>query len=317
MDSADVRIFCEIAFRSPIYDGYNVRRRGASEIGRKLGLDEKTVRSRIEQMERSGFIKYYQATPDLTLFGMRDVGIFRFGTYNLATKFALIDKMQDVPRLIESTDYIGLFSTASIAGASPEEVRREADGLTRLFELSTVRLGDWKIKSSSARLDRLDWQIIKGLRYDARTSDKDLAEKLSVTVRVVGYRTARLLESGAVNVKAVINPQKQEGLIFYELEVFSKGQGQREISMWLRQHFGEKLWNLVNPAEGVILASLFCFSMAEPEESVMTVLRQDGVARCRLYILKEVIEPKKPNWIDSLIEFRIGGESEGPKESLG
>ena len=305
-----MRIFCEIAFRSPSYDVSNERRPSASEIGRKLRLDEKTVRSRIGQMERSGFIKYYQTTPDLTLFGMRDVGIFRFGTYNLATKFALIDKMQEVPRLVESADYIGLFSTASIAGASPEEVRREADALTKLFELSTIRIGDWKIRPSSARLDRLDWQIIKGLRYDARTSDKDLAEKLSVTVRVVGYRISRLLGSGAINLKAVINPQKQEGLIFYELEVFLKGQGQKEISRWLSQRFGGKLWNLVISTEGVILASLFCFSMAEPEESVMTVLRQEGVARCRLYILKEVLEPKKPNWIDSLIELRIGSESE-------
>jgi hypothetical protein len=56
---------------------------------------------------------------------------------------------------------------------------------------------------------------------------------------------------------------------------------------------------------GIILASLFSFSMAEPEVSVVEVGRQDGVTRCLLFILKEVIEPRKPNWVDSLIELRI------------
>jgi hypothetical protein len=45
--------------------------------------------------------------------------------------------------------------------------------------------------------------------------------------------------------------------------------------------------------------------MAEPEVSVVEVGRQDGVTRCLLFILKEVIEPRKPNWVDSLIELRI------------
>jgi DNA-binding Lrp family transcriptional regulator len=67
LDSTDVRIFCEMAFRDLGYEKFTERRPSAGEMGKKLGLDEKTVRSRVNRMEESGFIKYYQATPSLAL----------------------------------------------------------------------------------------------------------------------------------------------------------------------------------------------------------------------------------------------------------
>ena len=276
-----------------------------AEIGKKLRLDEKTVRARVGRMEESGFVKYYQASPNLGLFGMHAVSLYRFEALNLSTKFAVIRGLNEVPRLVESSDYLGPSLTASIAGATHEETRREADRLTNQYELSMVYLGSTSVRRAQARLDGLDWQIVKGLRYDARTSDKDLAERLAVTVRMVGYRVSKLLNSGAIEIRAVINPQKQAGLVFYELEVFTDPQRQDQVSRWLSQHFGDRLWNLVSRPGGVILASLFCFSMAEPEVSVVEVGGKDGVTRCLLFMLKEVIEPKKPNWVDSLIELRI------------
>jgi len=295
-----------MAFRNPRYHELGDRRPSAAEIGKRLGLDEKTVRNRVNRMDESGFIKYYQASPNLGLFGMRTVSHFRFEALNLSTKLAVILGLHEVPRLVESSDYLGPFLTASIAGATHEEAKREADGLTRQYELSTVHMGSTSVRQAPTHLDGLDWQIIKGLRYDARTSDKNLAERLSVTVRMVGYRVSKLLDSGAMDIRAVINPQKQAGLVFYELEVFTDPQRQQLVTRWLNQRFGDKLWNLTFPTEGVTLASLFCFSLAEPEDSVAGVIRQEGVKRCLLYILKEVIEPRKPNWIDSLIELRIG-----------
>ena len=67
----------------------------------------------------------------------------------------------------------------------------------------------------------------------------------------------------------------------------------------------------------VILASLFCFTIAEPEESVIEALKLEGVKRCQLFILKEVIEPKRPNWIDSLIESRLQSQDTGAKSVQG
>jgi DNA-binding Lrp family transcriptional regulator len=304
LDSTDVRILCEMAFADPSYEEFEERHPSAADLGRKLGLDKKTVRVRVKRMEESGFIKYYQAMPNLALFGMRVVSLFRFEALNLSTKKAVISHLHEVPRIVESSDYLGPSLTGSLAGATREEARSGADYLASRYELGTVVLGSRAIKEPVSRIDSLDWQIIKGLRYDARSSDRDLAEALSVTERMVGYRVSKLLRSGAIRTKAVIDPRRQAGLVFYELELTIDPQKRGAISKWLGERYGEKLWNLRVPMADSILASLFCFTIAEPEESAIEVLGVDGVKRCQLFILKEVIEPKRPNWIDVLIESR-------------
>jgi DNA-binding Lrp family transcriptional regulator len=80
LDSMDVRIFVEMAFRDPSYEEFEQRHPSAAELGKKLGVDKKTVSTRINRMEESGFIRYYQTTPNLALFGMQVVSLFRFET---------------------------------------------------------------------------------------------------------------------------------------------------------------------------------------------------------------------------------------------
>ena len=317
LDSTDVRIFCEMAFMDPTYEEFEERHPSAADLGKKLGLDTKTVRVRLNRMEESGFIKYYQATPNLAIFGMRVISLFRFEALNLSTKNAIVNHLHDVPRLIEASDYLGPFLTGSIAGSTREEARNGADYLASRYELGTVVLGSRTIKEPVSSIDNLDWQIIKDLRYDARSRDRELAEALSVTERMVGYRVSKLLRSGAIRTKAVIDPQRQAGLVFYELELAIDPQRRGAISRWLEEKHGDRLWNLSSPMADVILASLFCFTLADPEESVIEALKLEGVKRCQLFILKEVIEPKRPNWIDSLIEFRLESQDIGAKSVQG
>jgi len=302
-----------MAFMDPTYEAFEERHPSAADLGKKLGLDKKTVSVRVNRMEESGFIKYYQAMPNLALFGMRVISLFRFEALNLSTKKAIVNHLHEVPRLVESSDYLGPFLTGSIVGATREEAMSGADYLASRYELGTVVLGSRTIKESVSRIDSLDWQIIKGLRYDARSSDRDLAEALSVTERMVGYRVSKLLRSGAIRTKAVIDPRRQAGIVFYELELAIDPQMRGTISRWLQEKHGDGLWNLSSPMADVILASLFCFTIAEPEESAIEALEVEGVKRCQLFILKEVIEPKRPNWIDALIESRLQSQGIGAK----
>jgi DNA-binding Lrp family transcriptional regulator len=304
-----------MAFMDPTYREFEGRHPSAADLAKKLGLDTKTVSVRVKRMEESGFIKYYQATPNLGLFGMRVISLFRFEALNLSTKNAIINHLHEVPRLVESSDYLGPFLTGSIASSTREGARNGADYLASRYELGIVVLGSRTIKEPVSRIDNLDWQIIKSLRYDAKSSDRDLAESLSVTERMVGYRVSKLLRSGDIRTKAVIDPQRQAGLVFYELDLFIDPQKRGAISRWLEEKHGDRLWNLNSPTADMILASLFCFTIAEPEQSVIEALRLDGVKRCLLFILKEVIEPKRPNWIDSLIESRLHSQDNGAKSA--
>ena len=309
MDAKDVRIFCEIAFKGLDYDSFTDRRVSPLAIGRKLGLDEKTVRVRVKKMEDDGFIKYYQAMPSLALFQLKNMNTYRFEALNIATKQRVIEHIQELTYIVEAIDYLGQVVSVSITGTSSEEIDQVASGLANTFELYKWILGSRIIKKPVSVADRLDWQIIQELRYDALSGVKELSESLSITPRMVEYRIKKLLASEMLLVRAIINSQKQQGLIFYELEMSVDETKRYEVIKRLSEIYAEKLWSVRTLAAGVLLANFFAFTLAEPEEAYVNTLKLEGVRSCSLFIFKETVEPKRPNWMDGLIEQKIASSS--------
>jgi DNA-binding Lrp family transcriptional regulator len=309
LDAKDVRIFCEIAFKGLDYDSFTDRRVSPLAIGRKLGLDEKTVRVRVKKMEDDGFIKYYQVMPSLALFQLKNTNTYRFEALNIATKRRVIEYIQELPFIVEAIDYLGQVVSVSISGTSSEEIDQVASGLASRFELYKWILGSRIIREPVSVADRLDWQIIQELRYDALSGVKELSESLSITPRMIEYRIKKLLGSDMLLVRAIISSQKQQGLIFYELEMSVDETKQYEVIKRLSEIYVEKLWSVRTLAAGVLLANFFAFTLAEPEEAYVNTLKLEGVKSCSLFIFKETVEPKKPNWMDRLIEQKIASSS--------
>jgi DNA-binding Lrp family transcriptional regulator len=305
LDSKDVRIFCEIAFKGLDYDSFTDRRVSPLAIGRKLGIDEKTVRVRVKKMEDDGFIKYYQAMPSLALFQLKNMSTYRFEALNIATKHRVIEYVQDLPFIVEANDYLGQVVSVSITGTSSEVIDKVASRLAYRFELNRWLLGGHIIREPISAIDRLDWQIIQELRYDALSGAKELSESLSLTPRMVEYRIKKLLSSDMLLVRAIINSQKQQGLIFYELEMSVDETKHYKVINQISEIYAEKLWSVRTLAAGVLLANIFAFTLAEPEEAYINTLKLDGVRSCALFIFKEMVEPKRPNWMDGLIEQKI------------
>jgi DNA-binding Lrp family transcriptional regulator len=300
----DVRIFCEMAFGTTSFSAIQDRHVSPSEIGRKVGLDEKTVRVRVKKMEDDGFIKYYQVMPNLNLFGLGRVGFYRLEALNLQTKYNLVERTHEIPFVVETIDYLGPAVSVAIAGSTPQEIQGVAERLASEFELSRRELHQRQTMECALRPDNLDWQIIKELRYSARRSSTDLAKTLAITPRMAEYRIGRLLDSGAMLVRAAIDPRKQTGLAFYELELSVDEQHQASVAGELSARFGERLWSTLSSGS-VLIASLFGFSMGEAEDAAINSGKIPGVKSCLPYLLKDTIEPRGPNWIDRLIEERL------------
>jgi DNA-binding Lrp family transcriptional regulator len=305
LDEKDVRIFCDIAFRDLSYNASTQRHVSPSEIGRTLGLDEKTVRSRIKKMEDDGFIKYYQAMPSLALFGLASLTLYRFEALNLLTKHRLIESTSKIPNVVEVVDYIGPHVSIDIAGTTAKEAQEAADKIKGRFELGQRNLGARTIRDPHDTLDTLDWRLIQKLRYDARMSTVDLSKSLGITPRMAEYRIEKLLDSGALLIRAVIDTQKQAGLVFYELELSVDEAKRGEIIGKLQKDHGDKLWSVNSPAPGAILANLFSFTLAEPEASALSAQAYEGVHMCRLLMLKEALESGQSGWLDALIAQRV------------
>ena len=304
MDPKDVRIFCEMAFGTTSFSAIQDRHVSPSEIGRKVGLDEKTVRVRVKKMEQDGFIKYYQVMPNLNLLGLGLVGFYRMEALNLQTKYNVVKRTHETPFVVETIDYLGQTISLAIAGSTQEDIQGVADRLASEFELHRREFHQRRLAESSLSPDYLDWQVIRELRYSARRSSADLAKALTITPRMADYRIGRLLDSGAMLVRATIDPRKQTGLVFYELEVAADPQHLTTVATGLTEKFGERLWSSV-PFKGGLIVSLFGFSIGEAEDAAIETSRIGGVKSCFPYLLKETIEPRGPNWIDEMIDKKL------------
>lgn len=307
LDARDVRIFCEMAFKYLDYNAFIERHVSATEIGKKLGIDEKTVRLRVKKMEEDGFIRYYEAIPNPALFGLNSMGMFGFQTKDVPSKYEALKYVQQAPWIVEAFDAVGPSFSVTLAGSSPEEVLRNACEISsKLGLMMALKIGDRLAKPPLSSPTRLDWQILQRLRYDAVCPTKEIADSLSITPRMAEYRITRMLEAGVFFIRALINAQRQEGLIFFGILLFVDGARQSEIVKEMRETYGERVWSVFNPMAGVVIVNLFGFNAGEPEETLMKALKVEGVTQGSVSLFKELIEPQRPNWIDRLIEDKIG-----------
>lgn len=298
-----MRIFCEMGFKYAEYSRFVSRRISPTEIGRKLGISEKTIRLRIKGMEEEGFVKYYQAVPNLALFGIGAVSMCGFETPDLGSKERAIEYLRRAPMVVEIIDFLGPGFSATLAGNSNDAILSQAADLVRELKLKGMfgaiprRMADFELKPS-----RTDWLLIQQLRYDALRPTVEICSAIGMTRRMADYRILKLLESRVFFVRAVKNPRKMRGIIFYGLNLFIDETWKTKIVDKLHEIHGERIWMVQSPKSGILAVNLFAFKIDEPEESLHQALRLEGVRSGTSLIAKEDIEPDRPSWLDRLIK---------------
>ncbi len=332
MDAKDVRIFCEMAFKYTDYHAPTERRISPSEIGQKLSLDEKTVRLRVKKMEEEGFIKYYQLIPNLGLLGFAHLAMYGLEARDIASKKSAIEAVQRRPGVVEIIDSVGPGFSVTLAASSEDGLQRRAVEIANDLHLKRLfKITERPMAESMGLPSRLDWQILEACRYDALCPATEIAEKLSITPRMVEYRIEKLLESRAGFIKAIIDVQSLKGIIFYALVLFSEEANASAVLQTLQDAHGERLWSFVAPKplraglvprgkadkllfalapkRWVLVANVFGETPGEPEAALLKALELEGVKRGYLSILKEWIEPRRPTWIDELVQDKIASDA--------
>jgi DNA-binding Lrp family transcriptional regulator len=85
-----------------------------------------------------------------------------------------------------------------------------------------------------------------------------LSESLSITPRMVEYRIKKLLGSEMLLVRAIINSQKQQGLIFYELEISIDETKRYEVAKRLSEIYARKTLVSTYLGGGCLAGESFC-----------------------------------------------------------
>jgi DNA-binding Lrp family transcriptional regulator len=309
MDAQDIRIFCALAISGPPETLLPTRTPGLRRIAHGLGLDEKTVRVRLRRLEEDGFIKYYQAAPNLALLGMSSEVTYRFEAVNVATKLEALRYAQAQVGMVEALDFLGGSFVVTGAGETVDRAVELGKRIAHRFELDRFEQGRRTLEPCEVRLPPLDWRIIERMRYDARAPVGEVAGALGMTPRMVRYRLGRIRASGAVTIRPVIDARRQVGLILYRLTVTTQAEDRADVLHGLKRRLGDSIWAVRVSHAGPLLVDMFGVNLAEPEEAVVQALEVDGVQSCAVVLLKEICEPPAGSWIDQRIAERAAGRT--------
>ena len=305
MDSTDVLIFCEMSFKYFDYPGKN-RRPSPRLIGSKLGLDERTVRIRTRRMEHEGFIQYYQTIPNLCLFDRPVASLCNFRASSVSEKQRALEKARDVNDVIDISDFLGETFGITISGSSDEDLNKKAARIASQINMSQFQLTPPRQFPTPRRsMEKLDWQLVQSLRYDALRPTKEIADDLGITYRMAEYRLGKLFESLALSTRAIINARDPKGIIFYSLNLSLNAEKSTPIMRRLRASYGNRLWWHFNPPGPTVVLFLFATSIGRAEDDLLQALHSPGVRDGSLTVFKGWVEPRRPSWIDGQIGERI------------
>jgi DNA-binding Lrp family transcriptional regulator len=204
-------------------------RRSFVSIAKELGTTEKTVRRRVQELSALGYMSVTTVL-DPRVVGydaMALVALRLDGSRRSADVVAEIGGVDEVDYAVATT---GRFQ------AFVELVCRDDERLTELVEGCVARLegvisyevfpylslhyqqaqlaaatalgtGAPAVSASRLRFDDLDREILRRLAADGRTAYQAIARELGLNEAKVRQRVRRMLESGAVRIMAITNPQ--------------------------------------------------------------------------------------------------------------
>jgi len=278
-----------------------------SDIARRLGVDEETVRIRVRQARQAGTILGWQLAINPRLLGSEATSVL-LQVRNPSLKGSLISQI----KLIDGVVLIMDFYDRPLRVVFYHESDRDRE---RRIELMKSICGDdnptsWQIGFAplDVKLKRTDWHIMKELHRDLLQSNSEIAEALRVSARTVKRRISFMTEARVIYSFAIGDVKRQSGMSFFFLldcpdEKKKSGLDEKIIS---------KLENAVfvdtrNKRYSVYVAIFH--NTGEAEEAYGFIKHLEGAERTRMYVMREIISVH--DWFDKEIEKHVDERGRG------
>jgi DNA-binding Lrp family transcriptional regulator len=193
-----------------------------TEVARRIGVTEKTVRRRVLQMIENRLITITAVTDPATL-GFDFMALALVSTTGSRSPADLAAEFAALPEVAYVTLTTGPFAIQiELMGESAAELNevidkriRPVDGVATVELLPYLRVHYQQARFSHLdrpagirprELDHIDRAIVSYLAVDGRAPLLDLAKKMGVSEAKIRFRYGKLVESGAVRVMCIVNP---------------------------------------------------------------------------------------------------------------
>lgn len=300
-DDLDVRIFKELG--SPSSLQWNVRET-YSNIARRIGVDEETVRRRVKRAEKLGSVPGWRMMVNPHVIGFEAAGV-DLEVEDEEKKEKAVAEISRIDGIIKILDFRGKGLQATLYYPSDDALRRKVE-LVKSICYSSEEPTVWKLgfPRSDVRLTTTDWKIIHTMLEDARRSLETVSRSTEASVRTVSRRLKYLIEKRAVYLQGTPNFRNFVGLSCVFL-VFSPDTEKKKAAdgLIISKVARIEIFNTSSKQHSTFVTMFD--NLSEADEFAKWIRSLDGVETVKMGIMKELIVVQ--NWLKDEIGRRLSG----------
>jgi DNA-binding Lrp family transcriptional regulator len=279
---------------------WNVRE-SYSDIARKLGVDEETVRTRVKRAGERGLIPAWRVMVNPLLIGCREAHL-ELEVRDEGRKAEAVLKIKALDGVYGIVDFRGKEVAVLMYYEDHDSLERKVRQVESICGSQRLALLEKPSLSPSLKMRKLDWRIIDAMREDAWRDLEEVAKLLGVSVRTVQRRLSAMKDGRAIYLLRPPNTEAVTGLMCHFLVFFSDPRKKRAADYVIHSTFN-RIGSSDTSPEQFSTFGISCQNYSEADRVTEKLKAIDGVKSVRMRVLKDIIVVQ--DWIGNEIEKRI------------
>jgi len=278
-----------------------------TDLSKKLGVDDQTVRKSLKRFQNSGFLKKWSVILNPHVFDMEAESII-LETPKLGhrTKSQVLDQLM----LIDGVVILFTFLDGSgfrliLLYKDQKDLDRKVRLLSAVCKISRKPLM-WKLvyPTVNMRLKLTDWSLMEMLLQNSHASPSAMAAKIGVSARTVRRRLALLSENQAFFVDPVVDFKQIAGFLYMFIISYSSRKEKNDGDSLLFKS-PEPIIFVDTTAEFYTVIAIICQNVSQANR-ISTWLRHINGAK---QVVSQIVEDRilVHDWLEGEIEHRIYG----------
>jgi DNA-binding Lrp family transcriptional regulator len=309
MDKIDIHIVRELTQSRTVWPARPGLIASYRHVARTLGVSPGTVRNRVQQLVRSGFLRGISVYANLNLLGLRS-GSYAVEVDPSLRKSEVIDRLSRIEGLVFFENFRGGLLGIGIAYDPGQDVEALLNRIDRVAGASRGMFSRVTHPPCTATLTQPEWRLLSRLMSGGFRTYGVLAKEMGVSTRTLKRQLAKLDRSGALLTFPRLDYSAIGGAVATGLLVsFVPGPSSEDSKAEVRRLLDD--WtSFVGGWEEFEFYRLFLPNVTKATEVMETVRRVPGVAFARIEFVDGLID--RLETLRSYVDLHIEGPRAAP-----
>jgi len=282
------------SFRWDIRESYG-------SIAAKIGVDEETVRRRVNRARDSGFLKGWQVVLNPHVIGRESAGA-HLTVDDENRKDSVISEIEKLDGVVIMINFHGRSLRVIFYHKGEEDLADKTQLLSSICQSDQAIVWGGGFPSSSLKLKRTDWEIVRALRKGPRGSPSEIADDVGVSTRTVKRRITGLTRGLAFYLLPMLDYDKYPGVAVDFLVFCPDPQKKYQLDKLVPAKTDRIVFSFVD-AKGFSIYAILCLNISEAENIHDWLRGLDGVEKVRMDTMRNNSVVR--GWLDEEIEKQL------------